>query len=130
MVVHLNFFLSYLSVLQLTKKSTMQANSLLLLLADVPLGMQTQNVDSFWAFSKISNGGGRCALILQRLQGHWSIDKSHSCDSLLTAQTNINLDGKEQKTIKRPFSWHFYSITVRLLTTAAAAVLSSSFPIW
>lgn len=48
--------------------------------------------------------GGRCALILQRLQGHWSIDKSHSCDSLLTAQTNINLDGKEQKTIKRPFS--------------------------
>lgn len=62
MVVHLNFFLSYLSVLQLTKKSTMQANSLLLLLADVPLGMQTQNVDSFWAFSKISNGGGGAVL--------------------------------------------------------------------
>lgn len=33
-----------------------------------------------------------------------SIDKSRSCDSLLTAQTNIKLDGGvEQKTIKRPF---------------------------
>lgn len=59
-----------------------------------------------------------------------SIDKSPSCDSLLTAQTNIKLDGGEQKTIKRPFSWHFYSITARLLTTAPAAVSSSSFPIW
>ncbi len=114
--------------LQLSKKSTVQANSLLLA-ADAPLGTQTQNVDRFWAFSKISKGG-RCALILRRLQGHWSIDKSHSCDSLLTAQTNINLDGREQKTIKRPFSWHFYSIASRLLTTAPAAVLSSSFPIW
>lgn len=84
------------------KEIHMQA-SCLLLAADAPLGTQTQNVDRFWAFSKISNGGS-CALILRRLQGHWSIDKSHSCDSLLTAQTNINLDGREQKTIKRPFS--------------------------
>jgi len=53
-------FFSFLLWVFCKSQRNPQANSLLLAssLADVPLGMQTQNVDSFWAFSKISNRGG------------------------------------------------------------------------